>query len=196
MTTEERFAKERKNWKKIVKFLKHLKSQPPPENIEKALRDMCKGFPKWWQPPPDWIPYPDFKFPNRWKPSTKWKYLPNWIPPKWWVAADDWIPPKGWKHMKDWIPHKEWKPPKDWKPPLDWKHLKNWVPPEDWRPPKDWKPPADWKLPKDRPSSKQMLPWMVGGMGTALHKNRANSKPINLDHLKCPTFKEAKRVSQ
>ena len=55
-----------------------------------------------------------------------------------------------------------------------------------------WDPDTD---PEPDPDSK-ILPWMVGGIGTALYKDRINAKPLNLDHLKCPTFKEAQRVSQ
>ena len=40
-----------------------------------------------------------------------------------------------------------------------------------------------------------VLPWMIGGLGTATLSNKSNAKSVKTCPLKCPTFNEAKKVS-
>ena len=42
---------------------------------------------------------------------------------------------------------------------------------------------------------KFVLPWMIGGLGTATLSNKSNAKSVKTCPLKCPTFNEAQKVS-
>ena len=42
----------------------------------------------------------------------------------------------------------------------------------------------------------KLVPWMVGGLGTATLSNKSNAKQVKTCPIKCPTFNEAQKVSQ